>query len=68
MSTLRTLKKLILGETWTLPIGIAITVSAGGLLLRSAANSDGPHLGGFLLLAAVLVVLLASVNHSARRR
>jgi hypothetical protein len=27
-----------------------------------------PHLGGFLLLAGVLVVLLASVNRSASRR
>ena len=68
MSTLRTLKKLILGETWILPIGLALTLAAGGLLLRSFANSDWPHLGGFLLLAGVLAVLLASVNRSARRR
>jgi hypothetical protein len=68
MTTLRTLKKLILGETWILPVGLAITLAAGGLLLRPAANSDWPHLGGFLLLAGVLVVLLASVNRSARRR
>lgn len=68
MSTLRTLKKLILGETWILPIGLAITIAAGGLLIRSLAESDWPHLGGFLLLAGVIVVLLASVNRSARKR
>ena len=68
MSTLRTLKKLILGETWILPIGLGVTLAAGGLLLRLFANSDWPHLGGFLLLAGVVVVLLASVNRSARRR
>ena len=68
MSTLRTLKKLLLGETWILPIGLAIILAGGGLLLRSFADSDWPHLGGFLLLAGVLVVLLASVNRSARKR
>jgi hypothetical protein len=68
MSTLRTLKKLILGETWILPIGLAITLSAVGLLLRSVADGEWPHLGGFLLLAGVLAVLLASVNRSARKR
>ena len=68
MSTLRTLKKLILGETWILPIGLAIILAAGGLLLRPVADSDWPDLGGFLLLAGVLAVLLASVNRSARGR
>ena len=68
MSTLRTLKKLLLGETWVLPIGLAITLAAGGLLLRSFGDSDWPRLGGFLLLAGVLVVLIASVNRSARKR
>ena len=68
MSTLRTLKTLILGETWILPIGLAITLAAGGLVIRSVANSDWRHLGGFLLLAGVLAVLFASVNRSARER
>ena len=68
MSTLHAFKKLILGETWILPIGLATTLAAGGLLLRPLAHSDWPHLGGFLLLTGVLVVLVASVNHSARRR
>ncbi len=65
MSTLRTIKKLILGETWLLPIGLAITLAAGGLL----HSAEGwPRLGGFILLAGVLVILLASVNRSAGRR
>ena len=64
MRTLRTLKKLLLGETWLLPIGLAITLAAGGLL---HPVQDWPRLGGFVLLAAVLLLLLASVNRSARR-
>jgi hypothetical protein len=53
---MRTLKKLILGETWTLPIGLAIVV-----VVASA-------LGGAALLVGVLAVLAISVERSARRR
>jgi hypothetical protein len=64
MRTLRILKKLLLGETWILPIGLAITLAAGALL----RPSDWQRVGGFLLLGGVLVVLLASVSSSSRRR
>ena len=65
MSTLRTIKKLILGETWILPVSLAITLAAAGLLRPLAVWA---HLGGFILLAAVLLILLASTNRSARKR
>jgi hypothetical protein len=67
MTTLRAIKKLILGETWILPLGVALTVAAGGLL-RAAVVTDWSSLGGFLLLGAVLVTLVASVNRSASGR
>jgi hypothetical protein len=67
MSTLRTLKKLLLGETWFLPIGIALVVAAGGLLVRPLDHGVWRHVGGFVLLAGVLAVLLASVWRTARR-
>jgi hypothetical protein len=65
MTTLRTIKKLILGETWILPVSLAITLAAAGLLHRLAVWA---HRGGFLLLAAVLLILLASTNRSACKR
>jgi hypothetical protein len=68
MTALRILKRLLLGETWLLPTGIAVVVGAAGLLLRPAAASAWPHLGGFLMLAGVLTVLVASVARAARRR
>ena len=66
MTTLRTLKKLLLGETWTLPIGVAVTL-AGAALLRSLAPDVWSHLGGLALALAVLVVLYIGVARSARR-
>jgi membrane protein implicated in regulation of membrane protease activity len=67
MNTLRILKQLLLGETWIVPLGLALTVAAGGVF-RALGASHWPQLGGFIMLAAVLLILLASVNRSARRR
>jgi hypothetical protein len=68
MRTLRTIKKLVLGETWLLPLGIAAVVAAAGLLVEPLAPHAWKHLGGFALLAGVLVVLLTSIARGGRRR
>ena len=44
---MRTLRKLVFGETWTVPIGVALTLAAG-LILRGAG-----WWVGFVLLAGV---------------
>jgi hypothetical protein len=51
-----TLRKLILGETWVLPVGIALSVVAGDLL------------GGAALVGGVLLSLGASVARTAKLR
>jgi hypothetical protein len=63
-----TLRKLILGETWTLPIGVALAVG-GAALLRALAGDHGwwRDAGGFVLLAFVLLALLAAVGRPRRR-
>jgi hypothetical protein len=66
MSTLRTLKKLVLGETWLLPLGIALIVSVSGLLVRPLLAAAWDQLGGLVLLAGVVAVLLTSVARGAR--
>jgi hypothetical protein len=67
MRTLRALKKLLLGETWLLPLGVA-TVIAAADLVRPLAPLAWRHLGGFLVLAAILALLVASVARTARTR
>jgi hypothetical protein len=67
MSVLRTLRKLVLGETWVLPLGVA-AVLAGAVLLRSVVPGAWERFGGFALLAGVALVLVVSVSRSARPR
>jgi hypothetical protein len=66
MTTLRTLKKLLLGETWVLPLGVA-AILAGGAIVRSIAPDAWSAVGGLLLAAAALLVLCLAVARSAAR-
>jgi hypothetical protein len=67
MTTLRTLKKLLFGETWLLPAGIALVVVAGKLVVRPLDADVWRQYGGFVILAGVLTVLVISVSRTARR-
>ncbi|HET6550526.1 MAG TPA: hypothetical protein VFG79_18825 [Solirubrobacter sp.] len=53
---MKALRKLVLGETWTIPIGVALVLVVG-LLLRG----DGWWVG-FVLLAGVIATLSAAVR------
>jgi hypothetical protein len=66
MNTLLALKKLVLGETWLLPAGVAAVTATTGLVVRPLAGHAWAHAGGFVLLAGILAVLLASVARGAR--
>lgn len=65
MTLLRTLRKLLLGETWILPLGIAILVAAA-FGLRAVDRGGWSDAGGLVLLAGVVAVLVLSVASSAR--
>jgi hypothetical protein len=63
-----TLRKLVLGETWTLPIGVAVAVGAAGILRAVAGDHGWWHdAGGFVLLGLILLALLAAVGRPGRR-
>ena len=66
---MKALRKLVFGETWTLPLGVFATLALG-LTLEWAAGGAGwwVHAGGFLLLVCVLAVLAASLAPARRRR
>ena len=62
MSTLRQLRKLVLGETWTLPLGVGLALGIAGLLSAIDGIQDWwRHAGGFVLLALVALALTASL-------
>lgn len=68
MSTLRTLRKLVFGETWLLPLGVAAIVLLAALLVKPALSGAWRDVGGFVLVAGVLCLLVVSVARGARRR
>jgi hypothetical protein len=56
------LRKLVLGETWTLPLGIALT-----LLVALALDAAGPgwwqRAGGFVVLSGAVLALVVSLRY-----
>jgi hypothetical protein len=64
---IQTLRKLILGETWVLPIGVALAVGTAAVL-RALAGDHGwwRSSGGFVLLGLVLVALLVAARRPRR--
>jgi hypothetical protein len=65
---MKALRKLVLGETWTLPMGVLATLVLA-LTLHEVAGEEAwwRHAGGFVLLACVLAVLTASLAPALRR-
>jgi hypothetical protein len=59
----KALKKLLLGETWVLPLGLALLLAAA-LILRPVLGDAWRHAGGFIVLAGAVAVLLVSVARS----
>jgi hypothetical protein len=64
---MRSLRKLLLGETLLLPLGIAAVTAAADLILQPLAPAAWHRLGGFVLLAAITSLLVVSVARTARR-
>ena len=55
------LRKLVLGETWTLPLGVGVTLAVA-LALDAAGPGWWERAGGFVLLGAELLTLVASLR------
>jgi hypothetical protein len=60
---MRTLRKLVLGETWALPIGIAVAVGVAAVLREVAGSADWwSDMGGFVLLALLAGAFVAGLG------
>jgi hypothetical protein len=60
---MRTLRKLVLGETWALPIGIVVAVGAAAVVGALAGSADWwEDLGGFILLALLAGAFVAGLG------
>jgi hypothetical protein len=67
VNTLRDLRKLILGETWTLPLGVAAALGVAAVL-RALSGAHGWWRAGGGAVLAVLVVAALVVSLRAPRR
>jgi hypothetical protein len=67
MTTVRALKKLILGETWIVPLGL-LAILVAGALIHHLASHAWTQLGGLALAPGVLIVFCLSVSRTARSR
>lgn len=64
---MKALRKLILGETWALPAGVAVALAVAGVL-RAVSGDHGwwRDAGGFVLLALALAALALSLRPARR--
>jgi hypothetical protein len=67
VTLLRTLRKLVLGETWVLPAGVALSMAAAAVA-RELAGADEwfSDSGGWLLLGLLAVAFAVAVLRSGR--
>jgi hypothetical protein len=67
-AALRYLRKLVLGETWTLPLGIfAAVLAVAALGAWSQPAGWFSSAGGFVLLVLLILALSASLKGGGRR-
>ncbi|MGI8749147.1 MAG: hypothetical protein ACR2J6_01095 [Thermoleophilaceae bacterium] len=67
MSVLCSLRKLLLGETWTIPLGVAAAFAVALLARDGLTPGTWTHLGGFILAAAIVATLLLALRTGRSR-
>ena len=63
---LASLRRLIFGETWTIPAGVAAALALAGILRAALPEHAWRNIGGFCLAALVIAALAWSLaRHDA---
>jgi hypothetical protein len=64
MGLLRGLRSLILGDTWSIPAGVAVSLAVALALREALPSPTWSHAGGFALAVLVLATLGASLRET----
>ena len=64
-AVLASLRGLILGETWTIPVGVAAVLASAVLARLLLPAAVWSHAGGFLIAVLVAIALAVSWHPSA---
>jgi hypothetical protein len=65
---LGSLRHLIFGETWTIPVGVGVAIALAELLRASLPQGEWETVGGFCLAAFVLATLALSLRRAFAKR
>lgn len=63
---LRPLRSLILGETWTIPLGVAAALVVAALCRSVLPEHVWNEIGGFVLAGMVAATLVTSISRSSK--
>lgn len=66
-SQLKVLRRKLLGETWTIPLGVCATLALALLARHLLPNSDWQSVGGFALAALLIATLARSFSTATPR-
>lgn len=64
IALLRSLRSLLFGETWTIPLGVVAALAIAGLLRSALPDRLWDEGGGFVLAALVAATLAVSLWNS----
>ncbi len=63
----RSLRRKLLGETWTIPLGVASAVAIGLVARALLPHGDWQSVGGFALAALLIATLVRSLSTDRSR-
>jgi hypothetical protein len=65
---LNSLRHLILGETWTIPLGVGAALALAALIRASLPEAEWETVGGFCVAAFNLATLALSLRRAPGKR